>query len=121
MNYVKQIPALLLGLLFVAFSVMFFADKMPKQEMSEGAMSFFNVFGPTGYMKFIKGCELLFGILLLLPKTRALGLILMMPICVNIMCYELFIDKHPGIGIGLVIVNIIGLFLNKEKYASIMS
>ncbi len=120
MKYAKLIPAILLGLLFTAFGAMYLLGKTPQQEMSEGAKAFFNLFGPTGYMQFIKVCEVLFGILLLIPKTRALGLVLIAPIVVNIVCYEIFIEHKPGIGIALLVVNAIGLYLNKDKYLGML-
>jgi hypothetical protein len=46
-------------------------------------------------------------------------LILMMPICVNILCYELFIDKHIAIAPALVAVNVLALFLNINKFKSL--
>jgi putative oxidoreductase len=79
------------------------------------------LFGSTGYMTVVKICELLFGILILIPKTRALGLILIAPIAVNILIFELHIAKAPGIGVALVVVTAIAIYLNKEKYSSILS
>jgi putative oxidoreductase len=122
MNYVKQIPAVLLGLMFLMSAIMFFSGKMPSPpDMSDASKTYMGLLMPTGYMQFIKICELLFAVLILVPKTRALGLILMMPICINILCYELFIDKHPGIGAVLVLVNAIALFLQKDNYKNIIA
>jgi putative oxidoreductase len=121
MKYTKQIPAVLMGLLFAAGGIAFFLGKMPEQQMNPDEQSFMALFGGTGYMKFIKVLEILFGILLLIPKTRALGLILIAPIIVNIACYEVFIHKAPGIGFALIILNAFGIFLNREKYMSIIS
>jgi putative oxidoreductase len=123
MNYLKQLPAFLLGLMFLASGIMFFAGKLPAPppDMAENSKTFMSLLMPTGYLTFIKICEVLFAVLILLPKTRSLGLILMMPICVNILCYEVFIDKHPAIGVALVIVNAIAIFLNFNKYKSILA
>jgi putative oxidoreductase len=74
-----------------------------------------------GYMSFVKVLEVAIGLLLLLPKTRALALILIAPITVNILCFELFIAQQPGIGVALVLLNVLGLYFNKEKYSSILS
>jgi putative oxidoreductase len=122
MNIVKQIPAFLLGALFVfggASHLFKFGPTPPP--MTGDAATFMNLFGSTGYMNVIKICELLFGILVLIPKTRALGLILLAPIVVNILIFELHIAKQPGIGVGLVVVTALAMYLNKEKYSSILS
>jgi putative oxidoreductase len=122
MKITKQIPAILLGILFVAFGLAFFFKLMPAPEnLNTDEQSFMALFGGTGYMKFVKVLEVAFGALLLIPKTRALGLILIAPIIVNIACYEMFIHKAPSIGFALLILNAVGIFLNKEKYQSIIA
>jgi putative oxidoreductase len=122
MNIIKQIPAYLLGALFVfggAAHLFHFGPTPPP--MTGDAATFMTLFGSTGYMTVIKICELLFGILVLIPKTRALGLILLAPIVVNILIFELHIAKAPGIGVALVIVTALAMYFNKEKYSSILS
>ncbi len=89
-----------LGLLFVAFSVMFFLDKMPAQPAppkdSPVAM-FMGAFGPTGYMAFVKTCELLGGLLVAIPKTRNLGLLFLGPVIINILAFHIFLTKGAGL------------------------
>jgi putative oxidoreductase len=122
MNIVKQIPAILLGAMFIfggATHLFHFGPTPPP--MTGDADTFMKLFGSTGYMTVIKICELLFGILVLIPKTRALGLILLAPIVVNILIFELHIAKAPGIGVALVVVTALAIYLNKEKYSSILS
>ena len=122
MNIVKQIPAYLLGALFVFGGAAYFLKFGPgPPPMSGDPATFMTLFGSTGYMTTIKVCELLFGILVLIPKTRALGLLLLAPIVVNILLFELHIAKAPGIGIALVVVTAMAMYFNKEKYSSILS
>jgi putative oxidoreductase len=122
MKITKQIPSILLGLIFAGFGIAFFLHAMPEpKDLNANEQSFMTLFGSTGYMTFIKICEVVFGILLLIPKTRALGLLLIAPIVVNIACYEMFIHKGPSIGVALVILNALGIFLNREKYQGIFS
>jgi putative oxidoreductase len=121
MNIVKQIPAYLLGALFVFGGAAFLFKLVPAEPMTGDAATFMTLFGNTGYMTVIKICELLFGILVLIPKTRALGLILLAPIVANILIFELHIAKAPGIGVALVVVTALAIYFNKEKYSSILS
>ncbi len=122
MKFTKQIPAILLGLLFAGFGIAFFLHLMPEPKvLNANELSFMTLFGSTGYLTFVKVCEVAFGILLLLPRTRALGLLLIAPIIVNIVCYEIFIHKAPSIGVALLILCALGIFLNREKYSSILS
>jgi putative oxidoreductase len=120
MKIVKQIPAILLGAMFVFGGAAFLFKFAPEQPMTGDPETFMKLFGGTGYMTTIKVFELLFGILVLIPKTRALGLILLAPIVVNILLFELHIAKAPGIGVALVVVNALAIYLNKEKYSSIL-
>jgi putative oxidoreductase len=122
MKIAKQIPAFLLGAMFIfagASHLFKFGPTPPP--MTGDPATFMTLFSSTGYMTVIKIFELLFGILVLIPKTRALGLILLAPIVVNILIFELHIAKQPGIGVALVVVNALAIYLNKEKYSSILS
>ena len=121
MNILKQIPAYLLGALFVFGGVSYLFKLAPEQPMTGDPETFMKLFGSTGYMTTIKVCELLFGILVLIPKTRALGLLLLAPIVANILLFELHIAKQPGIGVALVVVLALAIYFNKEKYSSVLA
>lgn len=122
MKIAKQIPAFLLGAMFIfgGATHLFKFGPTPPPMIGDPAV-FMELFGKTGYMTVIKICELLFGILILIPKTRALGLILLAPIVVNILIFELHVAKAPGIGVVLVLINALAIYFNKEKYSSILS
>ncbi|MEY4539123.1 MAG: hypothetical protein RLZZ306_880 [Bacteroidota bacterium] len=122
MNILKQIPAFLLGALFIfggASHLFHFGPAQPP--MTGNALKFMELFGSTGYMTTIKVCELLFGIMVLIPKTRALGLILLAPIVVNILLFEVHLDKGPAIGAACVVLNALAIYFVKEKYSNILS
>lgn len=120
MKILTQIPAYLLGLLFIWGGAAYLFHFMPEQPMTGDSAVFMKLFGDTGYMTVIKICELVCGVILLIPKTRALGFILLAPIVLNILIFELHIAHAPGIGVALVVLNAIGLYLNKEKYIGIL-
>jgi putative oxidoreductase len=120
MQIVKQIPAYLLAAVFFVFGLEYFLHFMPKQpELTGDALTYFGLMNGSGYLRFVKVLEVVIGLLIFIPKTRALGLILIAPITVNILCFELFIAKQPGIGIALVVINLIALVVYKDKYKSI--
>ena len=94
----KCLPAIagiVLGAIFIMASSMYFLGKMPKMEFPEGSpiAMFMGAFGPTGYMSFVKVFELTGGILVMLPRTRYFGLLLLGPVLVNIVAFHLFIAK----------------------------
>lgn len=93
-KWLPNIASIVLGLLFLMASVMFFLEAGPKPVFPEGSASFhFNAaFGPTGFMKFVKVLELVGGILVMIPRLRNIGLLLLGPIIVNIIAYHVFVD-----------------------------
>lgn len=94
MKIFTHIVAALFGLLFLAGGLSFFFAKMPEQpSMGPAADSFMAAFGPTGYMAFVKVCEIVGGALVIAPATRNLGLLVLGPIVVNILCFHGFVAK----------------------------
>lgn len=94
MKLIATIASSLLGAAFVFFGAMYFTGKMPPPPPAGTPPGdFFSAVGPTGYMSFVKVLEILGGLLLLLPKTRNLGLLVLGPIIVNILCFRVFLMK----------------------------
>ena len=92
-KYLPIIASLVLGLLFVMASVMFFLHLGPQPEFPAGSpiAHFMAAVGPTGYMHFVKVFELTGGILIMIPRLRNLGLLLLGPVIVNIVAFQVFI------------------------------
>src|SRR5712672_1848040 len=98
-KYPPIIAGVILGLLFVMASVMFFLKLGPQPKFPEGSPPalFMGAFGPTGYMHFVKVFELLGGIFVAIPRTRNLGLLLLGPVIVNIIAFHIFITGGQGL------------------------
>jgi putative oxidoreductase len=99
-KYLPCIAGVLLGLCFLAASVpvllnLDFAKPPPMPEGSPIA-HFMAAFGPTGYVKFVKIFEFLGGIIVMIPRLRNIGLLLLGPVIVNIIAFHVLIDdpKH---------------------------
>lgn len=107
MKLATTIAGALLGLLFVAFSLMFLLRLVPMPppppEGSPAAL-FMGAFAPTGYLTFVKVCELLGGILVAIPRTRNFGLLILGPIIVNILAFHVFITKGADLANPVLIV-----------------
>jgi uncharacterized membrane protein len=117
---IKHIPAYLLALVYLVFGANFFLHFIAMPPMAGDAGAFAGLLYSTGFLAFVKVLEISFGLLLLVPKTRALAYLLIAPISVNILLFEIYMAHHPGIGVLLVVLNAIGIFVNKEKYISII-
>ena len=92
-KYLPIVAGIVLGLLFVmsAVMVLFNLVKMPPMPEGTPPAMFFAAFGPTGYMKFVKVLELAGGLLVMIPRLRNVGLLVLGPIIVNILAFHLFI------------------------------
>ncbi len=67
---------------------------------------------PTGYMDFVKACELIGGILVAIPRTRNFGLLFLGPVILNILAFNLFIKKGEGLtDPPLIIICLIAAYL----------
>ena len=121
MNIAKQIPAYLLALVFIVFGLNFFLHFLPMPPMDGDAGAFAGLLYKSGYLTIVKVLEISIGILLVIKPTRALALLLIAPIVVNILLFEACFAHKLGIGHLLILVNIIGIYFNKEKYMDIIS
>jgi putative oxidoreductase len=92
-KYPPIIAGVVLGGLFIMASVMFFLELGPKPTFPEGSpiAHFMAAFGPTGYFKFVKVFELAGGLVVMIPRLRNFGLLLLGPIVVNILAFHIFI------------------------------
>lgn len=120
MNIIKNLPLYLLAIIYLVFGSNYFFHFIPMQPMSGNAGNFIGVLFTTNFLLLVKVIEIVLGILMLVPKTRALALLLIAPISVNILLFELLIAQEPGIGILLVLINGLAIFQNREKYSSII-
>ena len=113
MNIATNIVGALLGLVFIAFSLMVLLHMAPNPTFPPGSPvdHFMQAFGPTGYITFVKIFELVGGILLVIPKTRNLGLLVLGPIIINILAFHTFISKGEGLMGIPVIIALMALFL----------
>lgn len=97
LKYLPHIAGILLGALFLMASGMFFLGMGPKELPPEGTpvRHFMDATGPTHFMTFVKVFELVGGILVMIPRLRNFGLLLLVPIIVNIVAFHIFVVGNP--------------------------
>ncbi len=61
---------------------------MPTVPEGSPAWHFMQAFGPTGYIKFVKIFEFVRDLVVMVPRLRNLGLLLLGPVIVNIVAYH---------------------------------
>ena len=127
-KYPPIIAGILLGLLFIMAAVTFFFDlvKMPPPPEGSAKAMFFGAFGPTGYFKFIKMFELVGGIVVMIPRLRNLGLLLLGPVIVNIVAFNIFIgdpakDLLNPMMIAMLLLALYLLWDGRKKFAGLLT
>ena len=111
MKLATNIVAGLFGLMFLFGGLFFFFGTLPPGPPEDSLPGkFMAAFGPTGYMAFIKVLEIIGGALVAVPKTRNLGLLILGPIVINILCFHGFVVKG-GFGGAHAFITIAALFL----------
>jgi putative oxidoreductase len=98
--------------------------KLPLPPEGSSAAHFNSAFGPTGYMRFVKCCELLGGLLVAIPRTRNFGLLILGPIIINIIVYQICIGKVSNLADPVMIL-ICGLaayllWSGRRKFAQLL-
>jgi hypothetical protein len=97
-KYLPIAAGIVLGLCFVAASVpvLFNLITMPKLPEGTPAAHFMAAFVPTGYVKFVKLFEFAGGLVVMIPRLRNVGLLLLGPVIVNIIAFHALVDapKH---------------------------
>jgi putative oxidoreductase len=127
MKIAANIAGALLGLVFIAFSLMVLLKLVPMPPPPAGTptASFMDAFVPTGYLTFVKIFELVGGILVAIPKLRNFGLLLLGPIILNILAFHLFIAGPSSLlDPVLALIVVLALFLlwaGRRAFASLMN
>lgn len=115
MKLLTHLLAGLLGFAFVAGGLMFLlklGPTPPPPAAGTPPALFMEAMVPTGYMTFVKVLEVLGGLLVIVPRTRNFGLLILGPILVNILAFHLFL--HRGVGLfdpAVIVISGIALFL----------
>lgn len=121
MNIIKNIPVYLLALIYFVFGLNYFFHFITLPPMTGEAGNFLGLLFSTNFLLVVKILEVLLAIFLVWTKTRALALLVIAPISINILLFELLIAHQPGIGILIVLLNAIAIFQLKIKYRGIVS
>jgi len=111
--------SLLFGLMFINAGLNKFLNYMPTPaDLPEKMQKMVTAFMEIGWIMPLVGfAEMLGGILFIIPKTRALGAIVIFPVMIGIMLTNIFVAPS-GLPIALVLlaINLWVIYENRRKY-----
>jgi len=103
MKIVTLIARILLGLIFVMFGLNGFLSFLSTGPMPTGlAGQFMGALVLSHYYWVVAALQIAGGLLLLVNRFVPLGLVLLGPVIVNILCYHVFLN-HDGAPIAIVV------------------
>jgi hypothetical protein len=88
--------------------------------MTGKQLEFMKLFGETGYMTVIKVLEVIGGLLIIFPAQRAKAILILGPIAVNILLFEIYIAGGVGVGAVLVLLVLIQAYFDQAKFKALL-
>ncbi|MDF1858959.1 MAG: hypothetical protein P1U87_02025 [Verrucomicrobiales bacterium] len=125
-NKITLLAAGLLGLVFVVFGLNFFLKflPVPSPPADSHAASFMGAMYATGMLTVIKILEIVGGILVAIPRTRNFGLLVLGPIVVNILFFNIFIAPGGWTQPPVILITLLSAFLlwtAKDKFVKLLN
>ncbi|MDX1627460.1 MAG: DoxX family protein [Fulvivirga sp.] len=112
------VSTILFGLMMVNSGLNKFLNFMPQPEMSQEAMGLMSSFAASGWMfPLIAVIEITGGVLIAIPRYRALGAIIILPITAGIFLFHLVLE-HATLLISIILlaINVWVIVENRSKY-----
>lgn len=112
---------LALALLFFGGNKLFHFVDPPA--VPEAAQAYWEVMeGATLTMKLVGIVELLAGLSLIFKKYSALMMLILMSVSVNVIIYHIGVDPGSlGMGIVLIVLNVLMIYDHRDKYKELLS
>lgn len=114
---------ILFALMMVNAGLNKFFNYMPMPELSQEIMEVMGAFMTVKWLlPLVAIVEIIGGVLIAIPKTRALGALIILPVMIGIVIHHLVHDIS-GIGIGLLLfgINIWAIAANWNKFSAIIN
>lgn len=122
-NKILFVVSLLFALMFINSGLNKFFNYMPMPDpMPEDIVALFTAISSLGWLLPLLGvAEVIGGILVIIPKYRALGAIIIFPVMVGILLTHIVnVPATLPIAIVLMLINLWIIFENREKYLPII-
>lgn len=123
MKYAIILARALLALIFVVFGLNFFLKfiPMPQDTPPPAVASFMAALFPTGYLAAVKVLEVLGGLLVASGRFTAVGLLILGPIILNILFFDLFLAKaFNPVGTFAAVLALFLLWSERARFAPLL-
>lgn len=119
MKIATIIVRVLLGLLYIAASVVVLFNLVQQPELAGKQKLFMDGMNATGYMlKLIKITELVCGLAFVSGRFVPLAAVIIAPVSLNILLYHVFVDTSGmPVGIFVVLANVFLGYAYRDKFA----
>ncbi len=118
MKIAETIITYVFALIFLVFGLNFFFGFIPMPDLEGRALDFMAAVGGSGFMASVKIVEIVVALMLLLNIKRPLAWLLILPVSVNIMMYDVFLLGTVTPPAGLVFVlNLFMVYRLREHYS----
>lgn len=113
----------LLGGVFLTFGGNYFFKLfgMPQPTLPEPATQFGGLLFTSGYMDVVKVLELVGGLMVVSGRFVPLGLVILTPIAVNILLYEIFFVGQAGPGVAVVALCVALIWVYRSHFAGLFA
>lgn len=120
MKLIKHLPAAALAFLFLFGGLAFFFHFVPEPPLAGKQLAFMSLLGGSGYMAVIKVLEIIGGLLIIFPAHRSKALLILGPIAVNILLFEIYIAGGVGVGAVIVFLVLAQVFIDQDKFKALL-
>lgn len=125
MKFLPLVCRVLLGLVFVFSGANMIHPLFPAAAPVTGtAMGDWNsIMTVSNWMKVVGFFQLLGGLLVLVGRTAPLGLVILAPIIVNVLCFHIFLagGKDIAIGVFVGVLEALLVYFYRENFAGIFA
>ena len=117
-NKILTVLCILFGLMMINAGLNKFLNYMPMPEMSEEMAEIMGAYATIGWIfPLVAIVEIIGGLLIAIPKTRALGAIVILPVMGGILVHHLVLDPSTlGMAFVLLAINLWAIIANIKKY-----
>lgn len=115
------VARILLGLIFVVFGLNYWLKLIPMPPPSGQAGAFMGALFLSGYLAVVKVIEVAGGLLLLTGRQTPLALLLLGPVVVNIVLFDLFLTRaFNPLGALAAVLSVFLLWSERGRFAALV-